>query len=39
MATYKVPLVEIFPELPLTPTGKIRKTELCARAGRAHPAP
>ncbi|MFF4256863.1 AMP-binding protein [Streptomyces sp. NPDC001663] len=39
MATYKVPLVEIVPELPLTPTGKIRKTELSARAGRAHPTP
>ncbi|MEU6254554.1 AMP-binding protein [Streptomyces sp. NPDC047043] len=39
MATYKVPLVEIVPELPLTPTGKIRKTELSARASRTHPVP
>jgi long-chain acyl-CoA synthetase len=39
MATYKVPLVEIVPELPLTPTGKIRKTELSARASRTRPAP
>lgn len=39
MATYKVPLVEIVPGLPLTPTGKIRKTELSARASRTRPAP
>ncbi|MET8473068.1 AMP-binding protein [Streptomyces sp. NPDC006422] len=40
MATYKVPgVVEILDELPLTPTGKIRKTELSARATRTRPAP
>jgi long-chain acyl-CoA synthetase len=39
MAAYKVPFVEIVPELPLTPTGKIRKTELSARASRTWPAP
>jgi long-chain acyl-CoA synthetase len=39
MATYKVPLVELVPELPLTPTGKIRKTELSARASRTRTAP
>ncbi|MFF3491799.1 AMP-binding protein [Streptomyces sp. NPDC002795] len=40
MATYKVPhTVEILDELPLTPTGKIRKTELSARATRTRPAP
>ncbi|MFJ4715407.1 AMP-binding protein [Streptomyces sp. NPDC088785] len=40
MATYKVPaVVEIVAELPLTPTGKIRKTELTARASRTRPAP
>ncbi|MET8244176.1 AMP-binding protein [Streptomyces sp. NPDC005202] len=38
MAAYKVPLVEIVPELPLTPTGKIRKTELSVRASRARTA-
>ncbi|MFZ3555608.1 AMP-binding protein [Streptomyces sp. BH055] len=39
MATYKVPgIVEILDELPLTPTGKIRKTELSARATRTRPA-
>ncbi|MFI5664454.1 AMP-binding protein [Streptomyces sp. NPDC051684] len=39
MATYKVPhVVEILDELPLTPTGKIRKTELSARANRTRPA-
>lgn len=38
MATYKVPhIVEILDELPLTPTGKIRKTELSARATRTRP--
>lgn len=35
MATYKVPEVEILDELPLTATGKIRKTELAERAERA----
>ncbi|WP_353940968.1 AMP-binding protein [Streptomyces sp. HUAS MG91] len=40
MATYKVPAaVEVVGELPLTPTGKIRKTELTARASRTRPAP
>ena len=39
MATYKVALVEIVSELPLTPTGKIRKSELSARASRTRPAP
>ncbi|MYT75496.1 MULTISPECIES: AMP-binding protein [unclassified Streptomyces] len=40
MATYKVPaVVEVVAELPLTPTGKIRKTELTARASRTRPAP
>ncbi|GAA1927860.1 AMP-binding protein [Streptomyces durmitorensis] len=32
MATYKVPVVEILDELPLTATGKIKKTELAERA-------
>ncbi|TGB12054.1 AMP-binding protein [Streptomyces sp. MZ04] len=32
MATYKVPAVELLDELPLTATGKIKKTELAARA-------
>lgn len=32
MATYKVPTVEILDELPLTATGKIKKTELAERA-------
>ncbi|MFI6873489.1 AMP-binding protein [Streptomyces sp. NPDC050400] len=40
MAPYKVPgVVEILDALPLTPTGKIRKTELTARASRTRPAP
>ncbi|MBO1332223.1 AMP-binding protein [Streptomyces sp. VRA16 Mangrove soil] len=40
MATYKVPaVVEIVDALPLTPTGKIRKTELTVRATRTRPAP
>ncbi|QNS07662.1 AMP-binding protein [Streptomyces xanthii] len=40
MAGYKIPqVVEVVPELPLTPTGKIRKTELTARATRTRPAP
>ncbi|MGY0488161.1 AMP-binding protein [Streptomyces sp. WG-D5] len=40
MATYKVPdVVEILDELPLTATGKIRKTELSVRATRTRPAP
>ncbi|MGY0022202.1 AMP-binding protein [Streptomyces sp. cg35] len=39
MATYKVPTVEIVDALPMTPTGKIRKTELTARATRTRPAP
>lgn len=37
MAAYKVPVVEIVPELPMTPTGKIRKTDLAARAARGRP--
>ncbi|MFD7921728.1 AMP-binding protein [Streptomyces sp. NPDC059740] len=32
MAPYKVPRVEVLPELPLTDTGKVRKTELVRRA-------
>ncbi|MHB9755390.1 AMP-binding protein [Streptomyces sp. BYX5S] len=40
MATYKVPdVVEILDELPLTATGKIRKTELSVRATRTRPVP
>ncbi|MFC7304527.1 AMP-binding protein [Streptomyces monticola] len=39
MATYKVPVVELLDDLPLTATGKIRKTELSARASRTRPAP
>ncbi|MYW63419.1 AMP-binding protein [Streptomyces sp. SID8379] len=40
MATYKVPyVVEVVDDLPLTPTGKIRKTELTVRASRTRPAP
>ncbi len=34
MAPYKVPLVEVVGEFPMTATGKIRKTELSARAQR-----
>lgn len=34
MATYKVPLVEIVEEFPMTATGKIRKVELADRAQR-----
>jgi len=33
MAAYKVPLIEIVSELPMTATGKIRKVELFPRAG------
>ncbi|KRE35880.1 acyl-CoA synthetase [Janibacter sp. Soil728] len=33
MATYKVPLVEVVEDFPMTDTGKIRKAELLARAG------
>lgn len=32
MAPYKVPLVEIMQEFPMTDTGKIRKVELVGRA-------
>lgn len=32
MAAYKVPLVRIVAEFPMTSTGKIRKVELAARA-------
>jgi acyl-CoA synthetase (AMP-forming)/AMP-acid ligase II len=35
MARYKVPQVEVTGELPLTATGKIRKTELVERAAKA----
>lgn len=39
MATYKVPAVEILDELPLTATGKIKKTELAERAATTAGAP
>ncbi|MFI8992912.1 AMP-binding protein [Streptomyces sp. NPDC053542] len=39
MAAYKVPAIELTAELPLTATGKIKKTELAARAMRTRPAP
>ncbi|WP_037771342.1 AMP-binding protein [Streptomyces sclerotialus] len=38
MAAYKLPAIELTDELPLTATGKIRKTELTARARRTRPA-
>jgi long-chain acyl-CoA synthetase len=34
MAPYKVPVVEIVDDFPMTATGKIRKVELTARAGQ-----
>ncbi|MFG2888609.1 AMP-binding protein [Streptomyces sp. NPDC048248] len=39
MASYKLPHVELVDALPTTATGKIRKTELAARASRTRPAP
>ncbi|MFJ6748552.1 AMP-binding protein [Streptomyces sp. NPDC091266] len=39
MASYKLPLVELVDTLPMTATGKIRKTELAARASRMRPSP
>ncbi|POX43236.1 acyl-CoA synthetase [Streptomyces sp. Ru73] len=39
MAAYKLPVIELTDELPLTATGKIRKTELAARATRTRPVP
>ncbi|MEU6118722.1 AMP-binding protein [Streptomyces sp. NPDC047117] len=39
MAAYKLPAIELTDDLPLTATGKIRKTELAARARRTRPAP
>ena len=38
MATYKVPLIELVEEFPLTATGKIRKVELAERAAHAREA-
>ena len=34
MAQYKVPVVEVIGEFPMTATGKIRKVELTERAQR-----
>lgn len=39
MAAYKLPGIELTDDLPLTATGKIKKTELTARATRTRPAP
>ncbi|MGW6056307.1 AMP-binding protein [Streptomyces sp. NPDC055189] len=38
MAKYKVPAIELLEELPLTATGKIKKTELAERAAGLTPA-